>query len=335
MFLSLMNAETVDEEISVPENFPDLPDSDKIAWLDNISLQILEKWFFEGSDDIFNNLREIMLNAQHPDNYWISNRQEDGRFKCHYCDKSYLHSNTLQYHEKKIHHVTIQKPDQKQKKKEKDEVFEYVVMIFRLTLLLKNLDSGIDMGDGERVVRSAKYELPLYNQTNKVKYVIGSIHLTALTSGILPHHQRNRLVANRFVNVQGGKNNNVSLDEYLEMLNRDSKVVATGHQTKESILQNSKDYPHLVNVKDHFEDITGIRTRKGFHHLPSYSSDVLKVLKELMDQDVLTQNNTRNLQCKSLVPNRNLFSSAYKGLSTLIHRHMPYTPIRRLRDSNV
>lgn len=111
-------------------------------------------------------------------------------------------------------------------------------MLFRLTLLLKNLDSGIDMGDGQRVVRSAKYELPIYNLTNKVKYMIGSIHLTALTLGILPEHQKNRLIANRFVNVQGGRNNNFSLDENLEMLNRDSKVVASGHQTKDSILLN-------------------------------------------------------------------------------------------------
>lgn len=127
---------------------------------------------------------------------------------------------------------------QKHRKSGTDEVNEYTLMLFQLTLLLKNLDSGIDMGDGQRVVRSAKYELPIYNLTNKVKYMIGSIYLTALTSGILPEHQKNRLIANRFVNVQGGKNNNISLDEYLEMLNRDSKVVASGHQTKDSILLN-------------------------------------------------------------------------------------------------
>ena len=236
---------------------------------------------------------------------------------------------------KKIHNVTIEKSKPKEKKEDKDEVYDYIVMLFRLTVLLKNLDSGIDMGDGERVVRSAKYELPIYNLTNKVKYVIGSIHLTASTSGILPQHQRDRLVANRFVNVQGGKNNNISLDEYLEMLNRDSKVVATGHQTKKSILQNSKDYPHLVNIKDHFEDINGVRKRKGFHHLPSYRNDVLKVLTDLTEQGVLKQTSDRKLQCKVLKPNRELFSSAYKGLGTLIHRHRPYTPFRRLRDPHV
>lgn len=202
-------------------------------------------------------------------------------------------------------------------------------MLFRLTFLLKNLDSRIDMGDRQRVVRSAKYELPIYNLTNKVKYMIGSIHLKALTSCILPEHQKNRLIANRFVNVQCGKNNNISLDEYLEMLNRDSKIVASGHQTNDSILLNSKNYPHLVNIKDHFEEVTGIRKRKGFHHLPLCKTDVLKVVNELTDQNVLTVNIHQKLECKS---RSRSFSPAYKGLCTMIHRHKPFAPLRSFRE---
>lgn len=80
-----------------------------------------------------------------------------------------------------------------------------ITLFFKLVLLHKNLDTGVDMGDGQRVVRSAKYELPIYNRTNKIKYLIGSIHLTALTSGILPPDMSERLVANRFVNLQGKK----------------------------------------------------------------------------------------------------------------------------------
>lgn len=86
-------------------------------------------------------------------------------------------------------------------------------MLFKLTLLHKNLDSAVDMADGNRSVCSAKYELPVYNLTNKTKYAIGSIHLIALTEGILSNEQRVRLTANRFINLQGGVNNNMALDE--------------------------------------------------------------------------------------------------------------------------
>lgn len=41
-------------------------------------------------------------------------------------------------------------------------------------------------------------------KTDKVKYLKGSIHLSALTSGILTDEQQQRPVSNRVVNIQGG-----------------------------------------------------------------------------------------------------------------------------------
>lgn len=126
-------------------------------------------------------------------------------------------------------------------------------MLFKLILIHRNLDEAVDMGDGERSTRSAKYELPIYHKTGKRKYTTGSIHLTALVSGLFSPQQTERLIANRFVNVQGGANNNIALDEYLKMLNRDSKIACRGHQTKESILKHLKEYPLLVEITKHVE----------------------------------------------------------------------------------
>lgn len=107
------------------------------------------------------------------------------------------------------------------------------------------------MADGNRSVRSAKYQLPVYNLTNKTKYAIRSIDLITLTEGILSDEQRVRLTANRFINLQGGVNNNMALDEYVELLNRDSKIACSGFQTKESILE----FPMVVNVVKHHDSI--------------------------------------------------------------------------------
>ena len=101
MFLTIMNVETIEEQLPLPENFAELTDSEKVTWIDSVSLKILRKWFFEGKDDVFKDLREVISNPNYPDNYWISNLQEDGRLKCHYCDNTYKFSITLQYHEKK------------------------------------------------------------------------------------------------------------------------------------------------------------------------------------------------------------------------------------------
>lgn len=88
-------------------------------------------------------------------------------------------------------------------------------------------------------IKSAKYELPIYNFTNKTKYAIGSIHLIAMTEGLLNKELKERLTANISINLQGGKNNNMALDEYVELLNRDSKIACSGFQTKESIIAHS------------------------------------------------------------------------------------------------
>lgn len=67
-----------------------------------------------------------------------------------------------------------------------DQLKDYSLMLFKLVMLHKNIPSTVDMGEGERYVRSTKNELPIYNNTNKTNYCIGSIHLTALTYGLLP-----------------------------------------------------------------------------------------------------------------------------------------------------
>ena len=334
LFLHHMGVSDIEQEIDLPTNFATTSDQEKIDYIDSVSENILRKYFFDDTDDVFQNLRNIVCNPEHPENYWTSTLQ-DGRFKCHHCDKSYAHVLSLKAHEEKIHDVQIAKPSKKQKDKTQDQMHDYLLMLFKLVILHKNLDTSVDMGDGERAVRSAKYELPIYHITNKVKYAIGSIHLTSLTSGILCENQKERLVANRFVNFQGGKNNNVSLDEYLEMLNRDSKIACSGHKTKESILAHSKEYPHLINLVGHFDSITDIKNRKGFHHIPSYKEDVLKVLKDLQGANMLTHTPKREFTCQDLSFDRTPFQNAFVGLSTFIHRHKPNQPFIRLGDSHV
>ncbi|XP_069105225.1 uncharacterized protein [Argopecten irradians] len=333
MFYHHFRINDLEENIPLPDNFSDFTDQEKILWLNNISREILQTFFFENSPDILSSVREVLEDPDHPENYWTSTIQNN-RSKCHFCDKTYARIGSLKAHEAKVHNSKMDRA-KPQTQKSKDELFNYILMLFKLVMLHKNLDSAVDMGDGERSIRSAKYELPIYNKTNKIKYVIGSIHLTALTSGVLPHDQSERLVANRFVNVQGGKNNNIACDEYIEMMNRDSKNMCRGNQTKSSIIRHSKEYPILMKFMKQFDTMNASRKRKGFHHLPSYQEDVKKVAKVLISKGVLTETPGRQLKCRSLCTERDLYSTSMTGLSTMIHRHKPTIPVRRLRSSHV
>lgn len=59
--------------------------------------------------------------------------------------------------------------------KDIDELFNYIVLVFKFIVLLKNFDIVIDMGDGVRFVWLVKYEMLIFNKINKLKYVIGCV----------------------------------------------------------------------------------------------------------------------------------------------------------------
>lgn len=71
----------------------------------------------------------------------------------------------------------------------------------------------------------------------------------------------------------------MALDEYVELLNRDSKIVCSGYQTKDSILRHPKEFPHIVNFVKHYDTFCGVTTKKEIHNHPSYEQDVNFFLK--------------------------------------------------------
>lgn len=333
MFLNEFDKNELESEIELPDGFLDQSDESKISWMNDLCSRIVHKWFFDSKNDIFCELRHILEDPNHLENYWV-NTEENGRFKCHFCEKTFAFVGSLKTHESVKHQHVTKTPKKKTttRTSKEDELMNHMVLIFKLIALLKNLDTAIDMADGCRSVRSAKYEMPIFNRTNKVKYVIGCVQLIDLTEHTLIGQQRERLIANRTVNVQGGSNNNIALDEYLEIINRDSKNIVSGHQTKESIIKHSKQFPHLVNYVKHFDIVSEIKARKGFHKLPNYKTDVAKVIKELLDIKCLVFHPERKLHCRDLCVDRDPFYNSEKGLSTMIHRHKPLTPFSRLRN---
>lgn len=57
-------------------------------------------------------------------------------------------------------------------------------MLFKLILIYRNLDEVVDMGDGERFIRFAKYEFFIYYKTGKTKYIIGFIYFIVFVLGL-------------------------------------------------------------------------------------------------------------------------------------------------------
>ncbi|XP_033759941.1 uncharacterized protein LOC117342076 [Pecten maximus] len=339
LFLKEMQINSMESEIPIPLSWKQWSNDQKIEWMNSIAQRLVKRWFFDSQiddQDLLRNVRDVLSDPDHPENYWTSNVVQD-RFKCHYCDKTYVFIGSLKTHEKSVHQHVEEVPSKVNDtvSEEQDELHDHMLLQFRLIALHKNLDTAVDMGDGKRAVRSAKYETPIYNLTNKTKYLIGSVHLTGLVSGTLPKQQSERLIANRCINITGGKNNNIALDEYVELLNRETKDTCSGFQTKESIIAHSKEFPHLIDAVKHFDSICEIRQRKGFHKLPSYKNDVKKVVNDLLEIKALDNLPGRSLRCRSLVRNRNPYKESYRKLVSMIHRHKPSLPFRRLRNKRL
>lgn len=60
--------------------------NDSIQWLNSIYQELVRKYFFENAEDIVEEIRNVLENPQHEENYWTSSI-ENGRFKCHHCEK--------------------------------------------------------------------------------------------------------------------------------------------------------------------------------------------------------------------------------------------------------
>lgn len=107
----------------MPIDFEKFSSNDKISWLNGISREILQEYFFESQNDIMHDLREIITDISHPENYYLSNLEND-RVQCHFCPKSYAYVGSLKAHEEKVHgaKTPISKPSNE---KVKDELGDH------------------------------------------------------------------------------------------------------------------------------------------------------------------------------------------------------------------
>lgn len=104
-------------------------------------------------------MREVLDDPQHSENYWLSERLENEHLICHFCKATYACVVSLQSHEQRKHSDQFPTEKPRSKVKNNDQLQDNIVMLFKLVILHKNLDMAVDMGDGERFIRSAKYSV--------------------------------------------------------------------------------------------------------------------------------------------------------------------------------
>lgn len=85
LFLKEFNIQDLDEPIPLPKDFEKASSEEKIRWIEDVCAKVVDKYFFEECTDIMDKLRIVVMDVQHPTNYWIANI-ENGRVYCNHCE---------------------------------------------------------------------------------------------------------------------------------------------------------------------------------------------------------------------------------------------------------
>jgi len=167
----------------------------------------------------------------------------------------------------------------------------YICALMREGLLdIARLDA-VKEGDGERILRHWRYDFIHFHAFNHTNYRLISFRFIAQVFGLLTPRMAARMVHNRTVNIHGGIGHNVSLDLFLELLNKDVKadLKRSGPNLTSKLLERIGRSKQVMDELLHFFDrevelFTGI----GRHTPPDWTDEVSEMVTDLKD-DLLFQ----------------------------------------------
>lgn len=166
-----------------------------------------------------------------------------------------------------------------------DGILTYASQLMSLGIFYLNYKDAIREGDGERVLLSWKYLLPLFRVTNRRNYTVEVFNTLYSYYFTLSPRQAHQLIWSRFVNVHGLKGRNVACDIHMEHLNRVCKEAIKGvgaNKTLQAIQRVSKVVGILIDLTKKFDEDLKSYTSSGYHKVASVAKDQQIILSELL-----------------------------------------------------
>ena len=157
---------------------------------------------------------------------------------------------------------------------------------------------AIREGDGDRVFNCWKYMFIMFRSTSHWNYALEAFTLLAQYHWILPERQAMQVKYSRFINTQGRIGCNIPCDLYMEHLNRMVKACVANlgaNKTPTSIEKVGKCIGPIDEIIKSFESH---QVKESVHHsVPSSSADRDKIVKELLQYEVVSVIEGREFQC--------------------------------------
>ena len=271
-------------------NLHEAGNGEKREYLRKIASHVVDKFVIrrEKVDAILNSL----MSAEEEEARNRREQTDNGRFMCQFpgCDKTFAHNGKRLRDHEATHNAPVldgesegQVPETSSKTCEKDDMFNYQCSLLEYGMIILNFFDAIKEGDGKRILRSWKFQLPyLRKDPGSTKYALEGLGMLFQVYGLLSPKAAHELIWNRSALLTG---HNIPLDLLLEFFNRLLKEVVRklGHNaTNHKAIDR---YCHAVDITksalDNFDRECCVIRRSGHHYEMSVMSDLHKVVTEL------------------------------------------------------
>ena len=184
---------------------------------------------------------------------------------------------------------------------------------------------AVKEGDGERILRHWRYDFVYFNINRHQNYRLLSFRLIAQVYALLTPRMAARVIHNRTVNAHGGEGHNISLDLFLEFLNKDVKddLKRSGSiltpKVRDRVGRSKQVLDELLHVFDQeVELFTGI----GRHRKPDWSGEISQMVMDLKGEDFFQIHPGRMFQSFPQFPKNKIFNIDLRNLETWVAQQL-------------
>ncbi len=262
----------------------------------------------------------------------------NGRFACRYpgCKKTFAFDGKRHIAHEKTHglHETVPSTTTRAAIIN-DDCRNYQLALLEYGMLFLNFSDAITEGDGLRILRCWKFFLMFLkaNGASSCKYALEGMHLISQVYAILSPRDAHRLIWNRFVKAKPGVGGNIPLYLALEHFNRVLKEVirkmGPNASNQNAVNRFCKSITVTKQLMDNFDRECHVLKQSGKHVQKKYSSDLNKIVKELVVNNAFRSMKGRSYKCFSGCSASLLDGFDLRDMFSWINSHKKYIYLKK------
>ena len=277
----------------IPLFIDKIPNSEQLDWITNVAKSILDIYVMEESTavpDIYEDTEYMATQMAS-----LTDKDDENRFRCPHtdCPKAYKQFHWLKRHLKNKHNITVNinppMHSQSLPSAKYDGIYNVASAFMKVGLLFRDTDDAFRMGDGNRLLRNAKFELLHFHQGHHIKYRLCMWRVLAYYTAILSAREAYEYKWNMSFNIGRGMGHLIPNDNLVEInvhLLKDQCRKMGANVTFEGCRKWVKCLKYLHDLSETV-DVATKKTPKGGKHTKSKrDKEIALVVQELVQQEV-------------------------------------------------